>query len=77
MSSDQDASVASDQLNEEDAGGLFGSGSEDEGSGYGLVSASLQLKLTSFSVPTASVTNAANLMMKTLIPGTMKAEEIV
>ena len=83
MSSDQDASVASDQeqlddqLNEEDAGGLFGSGSEDEGSGYGLMSALLQLKLTSFSVPTAAVTNAANLMMKTLIPGTMKAEEIV
>ncbi|KAL2059635.1 hypothetical protein ABVK25_000928 [Lepraria finkii] len=38
MSSDQDASVASDQLNEEDAGGLFGSGSEDEGSGADSVS---------------------------------------
>ena len=83
MSSDQDASVDSDQeqlddqLNEEDAGGLFGSGSEDEGSGYGLMSALLQLKLNSFSVPTTSLTNVANLMMKTLIPGTMKAEEIV
>ena len=43
MPSDQDASIASDQeiideeLNDEDAGGLFGSGSEDENSRYGLI----------------------------------------
>ena len=42
MSSDRDASMASDpdsvggSLQDEDAGGLFGSGSEDEGSMYGL-----------------------------------------
>ncbi len=42
MSIDQDASVTSDQdqldnqLDEEDHGGLFGSGSEDEGSVYML-----------------------------------------
>ena len=40
MSSDHDASADSDQaahddgLKDEDAGGLFGSGSEDEGLGY-------------------------------------------
>ncbi len=40
MSSEQDGSTASDQdqvdnqLSDEDAGGLFGSGSEDEHSGY-------------------------------------------
>ena len=40
MSDEQDVSIASDkdqpddQLSDEDAGGLFGSGSEDEQSGY-------------------------------------------
>ena len=40
MSDEEDVSLASDQdqiddqLNDEDAGGLFGSGSEDEQSGY-------------------------------------------
>lgn len=43
MSIDQDASIASDQdlddnaLDDQDQGGLFGSGSEDEGSGYGAL----------------------------------------
>ena len=83
MSSDQDASIASDQeqlddrLNDEDAGGLFGSGSEDEGSGYGSLSASLNLELTAFLVPTVLVTSAASSMMRTWIRGMMKAEEIV
>ena len=83
MSSDQDASIASDQeqlddrLNDVDAGGLFGSGSEDEGSRYGSLSASLYLELTAFPVPTVLVTSAASLMMRTWIRGMMKAEEIV
>ncbi len=69
MSDEQDSSIASDQdqvddqLNDEDAGGLFGSGSEDEQSAYGTLLSYDDLKLTLLvSVPRVSVTSAANLM---------------
>ena len=69
MSDEQDVSVTSDQdqvadqLNDEDAGGLFGSGSEDEQSGYETPLYYNELKLIlSVSVPRVSATNIGNLM---------------
>lgn len=69
MSDEQDASLASDQcqiddqLNDEDAGGLFGSGSEDEQSGYEALISYHELKLTfGMSVQRALVINVVNLM---------------
>ena len=69
MSDEQDVSVTSDQdqvadqLNDEDAGGLFGSGSEDEQSGYETPLYYNELKLIlSVSVPRVSATNVGNLM---------------
>lgn len=61
MSDEEDVSLASDQdqiddqLNDEDAGGLFGSGSEDEQSGYEALVYYDELKLIDLS--TESVSN--------------------
>ena len=70
MSDEQDVSVASDQdhvddqLNDEDAGGLFGSGSEDEQSGYEAMLLNDELKLISLSsIARVLGSNVANLMM--------------
>lgn len=70
MSDEQDGSVASDQdhvddqLNDEDAGGLFGSGSEDEQSGYEAMLLNDELKLISLSsIARVLGSNVANLMM--------------
>ena len=70
MSDEQDAGIASDQdqvndqLNDEDAGGLFGSGSEDEQSGYEALLYYSKLKLTLLiTVLRMLATNVANLMM--------------
>lgn len=83
MSDEQDVSIASDQeqvddqLNDEDAGGLFGSGSEDEQSGYEVLIYYHELKLTFvISVPRALVTNVVNLMIPSSILETMKADSI-
>lgn len=69
MSDDEDVSLTSDQdqiddqLNDEDAGGLFGSGSEDEQSGFEAFLYYDELKLTLLiQVPRVLVTNVANLM---------------
>ena len=69
MSDDEDVSLASDQdqiddqLNDEDAGGLFGSGSEDEQSGFEAFFYYDELKLTLLiQVPRVLVKNVANLM---------------
>ena len=70
MSEEKDVSIASDQdqvddqLNDEDDGGLFGSGSEDEQSGYEALLYYDELRLTFLlSVPRVVVTNVANSMM--------------
>lgn len=69
MSDEQDVSIASDQdqvddqLNNEDDGGLFGSGSEDEQSGYEAFLYYDETKLTFvISVPRVLVINVANSM---------------
>lgn len=70
MSEEEEVSVASDQdqiddqLNNEDAGGLFGSGSEDEQSGYEAMRSSDGLRLILLnSVAKVIGPNVANLMM--------------
>ena len=72
MSDEQDASIGSDQdqldgqLSDEDAGGLFGSGSEDEQSGYKNPLQYNASKITLLiSGPTVLVTNVANLTTPT------------
>lgn len=84
MSDEQGVSIASDQdqvddqLNDEDDGGLFGSGSEEEQSAYEAPFYHEQLKLNlSVTVPRVSVTNVANLMMPSLTLERMKADAIV
>ena len=60
MSDEEDVSLASDQdqiddqLNDEDAGGLFGSGSEDEQSGYEALLSYDESKLTDLSTDSVS-----------------------
>lgn len=70
MSEEEDVSIASDQdqvddqLNHQDDGGLFGSGSEDDQSGYEASLYYDELKLTLLgSVPRVLVINAGNLTM--------------
>ena len=67
MSEEQDVSIASDQdqvddqVSDEDVGGLFGSGSEDEQSGHEAPLRNDGLKLTLWiPVPKMWVTNVAN-----------------
>ena len=67
MSSGRDVSTASDQdqdddqLSGEDAGGLFGSGSEDEQSGFEAPLSHCELKLIlSISVSKVSARNGAS-----------------
>lgn len=69
MSDEQDVSIASDQdqvddqLNNEDDGGLFGSGSEDEQSGCEAFLYYDETELTFvISVPRVLVINVANSM---------------
>lgn len=61
---------------DDDAGGLFGSGSEDEDSEYGDNSIS-QLLLIDTSVPKMSAANVESSMMLSLIRETTKADSIV
>lgn len=59
VTSDQDQ--VNDQFNDEDAGGLFGSGSEDEQSGYEALLHYKESKLILLIlVPIVSATNVAN-----------------
>ena len=81
MSEEQDVSIAGDQdqvddqLNDEDDEGLFGSGTEDEQSEYGILNRCDGSKLNFLiSVVRVLATNVANLMMPNWILETMKAD---
>ena len=86
MSGEQDGSTASDQdqdqvdgqLSDEDARGLFGSGSEDEHSGYEATLYYDESKLILLvSARRMLAIDVANLMMPSWIRETMKADSIV
>lgn len=82
MSADLDANVDSDQgqddnhVDHEDVGGLFGSGSEDEGSRYGAYLDHDPWGLTFPLARKALATSAANLMMRNWTLEMMKVDWI-